>query len=135
MVSDVYALDTNALIFYSTDQLNKLGPKARTVLDQFENRAVSLVVPSIVLVELWYVHKGGRFQVETTLAAWWRRIESSGVLSIDLTAEDVMLATSLDWAHRDPFDRLIVATTLRYGCPLLTADEAITSWGGIDVVW
>jgi PIN domain nuclease of toxin-antitoxin system len=134
-VSDVYALDTNALIFYGFDQLNKLGKTARRIVDQFESGAVSLVVPSIALAELWTVLKGSRFRLETTLETWWKPIENGGVLPIDLTAEDVMTAASLGWAHRDPFDRLIVATTLRYGCPLLTADQAIADWGGIEVVW
>ncbi|MGJ3628601.1 PIN domain-containing protein [Sphingomonas sp. MMS24-JH45] len=34
-------------------------------------------------------------------------------------------AGEMDWARRDPADRLIVATARALGCPLLTADEAI----------
>jgi PIN domain nuclease of toxin-antitoxin system len=35
----------------------------------------------------------------------------------------------------DPADRFIVATALEAGAPLLTSDQAIARWGGIDVVW
>ena len=134
-MSDVYAFDTNALVLYGFGRRNKLGRRALKVLDRFRAGHASVVVPSIALVELWYLVRGGRFQVETSLRRWWNQVASTGLLSIDLTAEDVMTAASLDWDHRDPFDRLIVATALRYGCPLITADEAIASWGGVDVVW
>jgi PIN domain nuclease of toxin-antitoxin system len=41
----------------------------------------------------------------------------------------------LDWAHRDPADRLICATALEHKIPLVTHDLEITRWGGVQVVW
>ena len=42
-------------------------------------------------------------------------------------------------AHRDLFDRLIVACARRVDLPLLTRDSAITAWaeetGGVEVAW
>jgi PIN domain nuclease of toxin-antitoxin system len=134
-VSDVYALDTNALVFYGLNDLHRLGKRARAIIDRFEAGTASLVVPSVALIELWFLFQAGRFPVEITLATWWQEVLKSGLLSIDLTAEDVMAATSLAWGHRDPYDRLIVASTLRYGCPLITSDAAIAAWGGIEVIW
>jgi len=134
-VSDVFALDTNALLYYATDQFNRLGRQAKEVISRFEGGSASLVVPSPVLVEIWFLLKAGRFVAEPTLGKWWNRLTRSGLLSVDLTAEDVVTATSLHWDHRDSYDRLIVAIALRVGCPLVTADAAISEWGGIDVVW
>jgi PIN domain nuclease of toxin-antitoxin system len=57
------------------------------------------------------------------------------LVEVPLEADDIMSASELDWAHRDPQDRLIVATSLRLEYPLLTADRAIQEWGGADVVW
>lgn len=36
-----------------------------------------------------------------------------------------LLSAELDWPHRDPADRVIVATAMSFGCPLITSDRAI----------
>ena len=40
-----------------------------------------------------------------------------------------MLAGTLDWAHRDPFDRMIAATAIEMACPLVSKDAA---FDGLD---
>jgi PIN domain nuclease of toxin-antitoxin system len=32
----------------------------------------------------------------------------------------------LDWEHRDPADRVMVATAMQFGCPLVTSDKVIS---------
>lgn len=44
------------------------------------------------------------------------------------------LAGALDWAHRDPFDRLLVAQALLGEMVLLTADDAMKSAPGVRVL-
>lgn len=46
-----------------------------------------------------------------------------GVIDID---RDLMLrATSLDWPHGDPADRMLVATAMVHDLDLITADRVI----------
>jgi PIN domain nuclease of toxin-antitoxin system len=52
-----------------------------------------------------------------------------------MEAIDVFAAYELDWQHSDPYDRLIVATARRLELPLITGDQAITDWGGVEVCW
>jgi len=52
------------------------------------------------------------------------------VLEIDVlpaTGEIMQLAGGFDWAHRDPFDRLIVATAISHGIDLISADGTLDS--------
>ena len=35
----------------------------------------------------------------------------------------------------DPADRFIVGTALELGVPLLTRDERIADWGGVETIW
>lgn len=35
----------------------------------------------------------------------------------------------------DPADRFIAAAALEAGAPLVTADQRIASWGGVEIVW
>jgi PIN domain nuclease of toxin-antitoxin system len=41
-----------------------------------------------------------------------------------LTADISQFAGLLEWDHRDPFDRMIAATSILLRIPLMSADEA-----------
>jgi PIN domain nuclease of toxin-antitoxin system len=47
-----------------------------------------------------------------------------------LTAEASLLASTLDWAHRDPFDRFLGATAIMEGLSLVSADFCFDSLAG-----
>ena len=60
------------------------------------------------------------------------------VVVLPVTAEIAVRAASLDWNHRDPCDRHIVATAAEHKLPLLTIDEKIHDLAGVrglKVVW
>jgi PIN domain nuclease of toxin-antitoxin system len=42
---------------------------------------------------------------------------------------------SLDWSHRDPADRVIVATALMKEVPVLTKDRALHDYVGVKCRW
>jgi PIN domain nuclease of toxin-antitoxin system len=54
----------------------------------------------------------------------------NGVRIIGIGVDDAITAGSLDWSHRDPFDRMLVTHALHLGCRLATRDEAITTFLG-----
>jgi PIN domain nuclease of toxin-antitoxin system len=58
--------------------------------------------------------------------------------AVDLLPVDTatwLRALSLAWAHRDPADRVIVATALLKGLPVLTKDRFLRGFEGVDCVW
>jgi PIN domain nuclease of toxin-antitoxin system len=54
---------------------------------------------------------------------------------LPVTAQIAWRSVSLDWTHKDPADRLIVATALVHKLTLITHDKEISRWGGVPVVW
>jgi PIN domain nuclease of toxin-antitoxin system len=48
--------------------------------------------------------------------------EEQGVTVIDVTSEIGLVAATLPWDHRDPFDRIILATAYACRVPLISAD-------------
>jgi PIN domain nuclease of toxin-antitoxin system len=44
-----------------------------------------------------------------------------------LEAADSLLAGTMEWAHRDPFDRLLAASALRRGIAIVSADPVFDS--------
>lgn len=51
-------------------------------------------------------------------------LAEQGYLPVNLTSDISQLAGLLDWDHRDPFDRMIAATSIVLRLPLISADEA-----------
>jgi PIN domain nuclease of toxin-antitoxin system len=53
---------------------------------------------------------------------------------IPITADDVLLAATLDWPNRDPWDRLLAAQALRLDAIFLSADRAF-DLVGVRRIW
>lgn len=129
-----FVTDTHPIVWLAA-QPRKLGRRAERAFAAYEAGAAVLYVPAPVVLETWFLAKNGRLRRPTTVREWWRAIASPSLVFEPMTAEDVLEAEQLAWRHDDVFDRLIVACALRLGLPLVTADEAITDSGLVDVVW
>lgn len=49
-------------------------------------------------------------------------LEEQGGIVAGLDPEICLRAGIMDWEHRDPFDRLLAATAIKYELPLVSAD-------------
>jgi PIN domain nuclease of toxin-antitoxin system len=45
------------------------------------------------------------------------------------------IAGRLDWGHRDPFDRMLVAVAMTESLPLVSKDRAFAAVPGVRVIW
>ena len=134
-MSGVYVTDTHALVFWATDKTRRLGKRARGVFEQHEEQRAAIYVPAIVSFEVSLLVRSGVLKVDSGLRSWWATIGSDNLIMVDNTHDDVLGAHELNWEHPDLYDRMIVQTALRLGVPLITADAAITEWGGVEVIW
>jgi PIN domain nuclease of toxin-antitoxin system len=132
---DAFVCDTHALVFFASGVDRKLGRRSKRIFEGFEDGRVTLYVPAPVVLETSFLVRSGAVRVPTTLRNWWRLLERPTLVHVDMSHDDVITAAELDWQHEDPYDRLIVSIALRLGAPLVTKDQAIHDWGGIDVVW
>ena len=126
-------LDTHALLWWALDP-DRLSSTAAARLKEMEQRGG--YASTISLWELGVKVKRVKLQLPLTVDEFARRIEQGGVvelLPVDTATWSKSL--SLRWDHRDPADRVIVATAVQRRLPLLTVDQAIRSWRGVDSVW
>jgi PIN domain nuclease of toxin-antitoxin system len=56
------------------------------------------------------------------------QLTQNGVRVLGIGIDDAIAAGSLDWVHRDPFDRMLVAQAQRLDCKLATRDGAIRAF-------
>jgi PIN domain nuclease of toxin-antitoxin system len=109
-----------------------LSPKARAAIDD----ATSLFLSPASLYEISQKVRLGKWPLMEPFASDLPHYAAEGGLAVSpLTAEVAILAGSLDWPHRDPFDRLLAATALINGWVLLSADPVFDSLTGLRRVW
>ena len=124
-------LDTHAVLWSLADD-PRLGAKTREIIAR-SNRS-ELVISDIVFIEVAYLHDKGRIESEDGLDALLAKISDS-FLVVPITGEIASIAVSLDLAHGDPFDRVISATAITHGIPLLTRDRKITVCDTVLTLW
>jgi PIN domain nuclease of toxin-antitoxin system len=67
----------------------------------------------------------------TVFISWSRGDERVRPAWIDISAVDADLAGSIEWGHRDPFDRMIAAQSIGRQLVLVTSDEVLKTAPGI----
>jgi PIN domain nuclease of toxin-antitoxin system len=113
------ALDTHIIIWLYSKDFSQFTPKVQKLLHSSE-----LIVSPMVRLELALLYEIGR--VDSPPDMVFRDLQST--LPITVLDLDFALASkeaeTLQWT-RDPFDRLIVATSQATRIPLLTKDKNI----------
>jgi len=117
-------LDTSTLLFWTLAP-ERLSERAINTL----KRSPRLLVSSISLWEIGVKSAKGKLEIPVTVREYsdrLSRVERVEILDVDL--ETWLANLELNWEHRDPADRTIVATASVRGCPLITSDAAILTF-------
>lgn len=127
-------LDTHILIWWLGEN-NRLSPAQRKVVASA--RAESpLLVSDISLWEVAMLQSLGRIRLKIPLREWLEKavapplVQRHGI-SPAIAAE---LAALPDSFHRDPADRILVATARVFGATLLTQDRRIIDAGVVETL-
>ena len=119
-------LDTCALIWWTLDA-GKLSSAAAQAIgkDQRED----LYISSISIWEIGIKIKKGKLDIGTDIADYTARLAKLDRLKI-LPVDDAVWIKNLelDWDHRDPADRTIVATALLHRLAIVTADTSMAAY-------
>ena len=121
-------LDTHVLVWLDQG-IDKLGPESRRRADE-AHQSEKLAVSAISFWEIAMLVGKSRIDIEQPLSVWRRSLLDLGMRELPLDGEIGIAATALESLHDDPADRMIVASALRFGAVLMTADRAILDWPG-----
>lgn len=126
-------LDTHALLWWALDP-DRLSAEASRVVSEMERRGG--FASAISIWELAIKVKRGKLELPLSVEELTRRLERGGVIQLVAVDSDTWLrSVALPWEHRDPADRVIVATALMRGLPLLTKDAAIRVFPEVTCIW
>jgi PIN domain nuclease of toxin-antitoxin system len=121
-VTESYLLDTHVLLWL-------LGDPDRipeTVRAELADRANALFVSATSALEISTKVRIGRLDAPALPTTLSRRMADLGATALPVTVEHALLAGSMRWDHRDPFDRLLVAQATLEELVLVTVDTAIS---------
>jgi PIN domain nuclease of toxin-antitoxin system len=124
----VLLLDTHALFWLAFGTAD-LGRSARTSCDT-ALKSGNLHVSAISFWEAALLQRLRRLALHMDVAAWRQSVFRLGVVELPIDGEIGIAANHIEGFHKDPADRLIVATALKHGSMLLTADRRILAWDG-----
>jgi PIN domain nuclease of toxin-antitoxin system len=136
MTAPVYVLDSHTLIWHLQDS-GSLSSKARNLLESVDSGRTVAIVPSIVLVELVYLAEKNRIEAElldAALSSFGNDGKNYRLASLDFGVTQALRRIPRAVVPDMP-DRIIAATALKLGCPLLSVDSRISALDEIDVVW
>ena len=125
-------LDTHTWV-WSLFQSASLAPVARGLIEA----AQIIYVAPCSFHEIAQNHRSGKWpEVGGIVGRLPQLLRAQGGTVAPYTAEMAMLSGGMEWALRDPFDRMIAATAIELACPLISVDPAFDAleefpgWGG-----
>lgn len=125
------------VLYWFLDGHPRLSPEALGVIQTAADGGPPLILVPVTFWEFAIKERRGQFRARQPVSAWPELLEPVPWFQILPTDARVwLLAAELDWPHRDPADRLIAATALRLGLPVLTKDRVFHEPGcPVKAVW
>jgi PIN domain nuclease of toxin-antitoxin system len=122
-------LDTHVWI-WTQEQPDAIGSGSRTLL---ETTTDELCVSAVSSLEIARLVAGGLLELRGSLDRWVRSaVDSIEARSIDVDHRVAIEAYKLPGRfHKDPADRLLVATARLHDLTLVTADERILAYRSV----
>ena len=125
-------LDTHTCIWLSLDW-SKLPSN---VLKLIKDDSEGLFVSAITATEIGLLVNSGKVAIPCSCEYFLsRNFEHYGIHQVSVDVQIALASTQLPPIHRDPFDRIIIATAQAHGMTILTKDRTIPTYPEVKAVW
>ncbi len=126
-----YLLDTHAFVWLCEEGRDVPAE----VSAQLADPANRLLVSSASAMEVATKVRLGKLAGGAALVAGWLdSVDRLRAEELAVTTAHALLAGTLAWSHRDPFDRLLAAQALGDGLVLVSADRVFRGLGGLSLL-
>lgn len=129
-MTDGLLLDTHIVLWLNSGS-PRLRPATRRLIDECWRSRGTIYFSAVNAWEIALLVDGGRVKLDLPVQGWIARfLENPGVEGVPLSLAAAAQSYCLQhFEHRDPADRLLIATAIDLGCPLVTYDERIAIFG------
>lgn len=128
-------LDTHVLIWWAAGD-PQLSRAARDAIEA-EAQDGEILVSAISAWEVAMLAKAGRLALTMEAEAWLDTVAQVRAIrfvpvDVGISIQSVQLPGEF---HKDPADRIIVATARRHSAPLISADMKIRDYPHVQTIW
>lgn len=131
----VIVLDTHTLVWWVTGD-PALSVAAKAAID-LELNGGDIVISSISAWEIAMLVEREKLVLSMDVSAWLAtvaQIEAVRFMAVDVEVAVKSVELPGEF-HKDPADRMIVATARKLAVPLLTKDEKIRAYPHVKTIW
>lgn len=126
-----YLLDTHVVLWWFGTE-RRIAPDVRRALADPDQH---LLVSSVSAIEASTKLQVGKLDdAREVVEGWGEHVQRMGASDIAMTTTHGLLAGSLNWTHRDPFDRMLAAQALIGNLTLVTTDKAFRTLPGLKLL-
>ena len=125
-----YLIDTHTLIWFITDNKKLPSSTREIIIDENNNCFVSIAS----YWEIGIKYSLGRFDFEADLEEIFEIIEATGFEVLPITTIQISQNAKLEFHHRDPFDRIIIAQAITENIALISKDRFFKEYN-VEVIW
>jgi PIN domain nuclease of toxin-antitoxin system len=130
----VILLDTHVVVWLAFDQA-RLSKNARAAINDARPNGEGLAISDITLLELAILSDKGRIRLDISLESFLSEVEARFII-LPISGRACVRVLALPTAYpKDPADRIIGATALVEGLPLLTVDRQIRRSRAVHTIW
>ena len=129
-MTDRLLLDTHIALWLDSGD-DRLRASTRALIDGCWQNGGAILLSAITVWEIALLVDTGRIDLDVPVAVWIERfLDCPGVEAVPLGHQAASRSYQLHHLeHRDPADRLLIATAIELACPLVTYDERIVRFG------
>lgn len=122
-------IDTQALIWFCED-----NPCLPVSIKRYMERSSGLVVSMASFWEITIKVSLGKLIIDGTIADVINNALSKGFKILSIEREHLIVLSTLDLIHRDPFDRIIIAQAIAENMPLISSDDVFKQYP-VNYIW
>ena len=113
--------DTSVLLWFLSGDKRLSESVRRSIEDPDEKKYISIVSAWEVAIKISL----GKLALEGGAETFWRIFKEGGFTGLSVSIEAVKIVQTLPFHHKDPFDRMLIATAMEHGLELVTSDEEL----------
>jgi PIN domain nuclease of toxin-antitoxin system len=127
-----YLLDTHTFLWAVCESV-KLSNTAK---NKIEDTNAQIFVSAVSAYEIMNKHRIGKLpEFEDIVENYLDILQKFGADELPINTRHAHFAGKFEWAHRDPFDRLLAAQAFTENLTLITNDEAFNALPWASVLW
>jgi PIN domain nuclease of toxin-antitoxin system len=130
----VVLVDTHVVLWLAFEE-DKISKNAWTAIREARRESEGLAICDMTLLELAMVAGRGRVRLKISVESFLQEVDAMFVtipITVNACAQAIHLPSNYP---KDPADRIIGATAIVNGMPLITADRAIRDAKAFPTIW